>query len=180
MNAVQLAFISSLALLSLLTVESTPYYPIEVSRMLAQSHGATLLFATIMSFPLAFGYVTQTNGALISIGGVVVIGIADDVNYFIIHMIGVCIIGAGMLLRSWELNNFMPVLLCAVIWSARLVVKLATVYLFEEATDDIWNILRLAQRIMLNGGANSRWTMGAFRLAGLGQWLVFWIAASMF
>lgn len=180
MNAVQLAFVSGLALLSLLTIESTPYYPIEVSRMLAQSHGATLLFATIMCVPLAFGYVTQTNGALVSIGGVAVIAFSANVNYFIIHMIGVCIIGAGMLLRSWELNNFMPVLLCAIVWSIRLVVKLATVYLFEATTDNIWDILRLAQRIMLNGGANSRWTMGAFRLAGLGQWLVFWIAASMF
>jgi hypothetical protein len=179
MNALQVAFLGGLALLSFVTIEWTPYYPIEVSRMLAQSSVATGLFAFIVSVPLVVGHVVPTTGALVSVAGVAVIVVASDVDYYVAHMLGVGVIGVGVLMKALETNNVALVPLAAVIWTLRIVFKLVTVWLFEEA-ETVWDIPSRAQSIMLHGNPKSAWTLAAFKLGGFGQWLVFWIATSMY
>jgi hypothetical protein len=176
-------------LASLWIDKKVPYFPIEISR-LAGPHGTVsngIFKAGILALPLvsyAMDSGTEVSRSLIlAWGGLAILALFDDTSYWAIHMLGVCVLGASAVtycVYHFTIAKATILTVAGFFWMLRLLLKGFVVFAFEIPHDE-WRLNMVMERfhaIMQQGEAACSYplvTLTAFKIAGVGQWLVFFI-----
>jgi hypothetical protein len=174
-------------IVALLSNDSTlPYFPIEISRTVASSFWSKTVF-TIGILSLSF-YLSETLSLFPLWSGLCIVAIFDDFHYWYLHMFGALSLFPGALFHVLIKNGTIPQLkmatfACAVsIYVLRLVLKFIIIFVveldisvFQMMDISYWElVISRAKYIMYNGSTN-KVTLAVFRVAGVMQWLVFYL-----
>ena len=181
---------------ALLVDRSTPYWPIEISRMAASGPVALLAFRT---GALALGAPLAMDGAwsrpvLLLWLAMVIIACVDDVTSWLVHMMGVALLGVSACWQTYTLGRrATPILLAAAfVFAIRLVLKASTVWWNEvggharplssllDATTFHGIVSHSAALMFGTRTFKSPWTRAAFSVGGALQWVVFAILSLLY
>lgn len=169
------------------------FWPIELSRI-ASSGQYSLYWFRFLAITLGYHLFTvdlKTNSVIFIWFSLLAIVFFDDVNYFWLHLLGVyCLIASVIAygLETWNFPNSLNkgVVICCfcLIWIVRSVMKIAVIYFFEmeNRTLSFVSISEVAKNIMYNGPEsciNPQITMVFFKLAGVLQWVSFWLMSEL-
>jgi hypothetical protein len=158
---------------------SVPYFPIEVSRVLASTSYAYWSFiggvASFILFhtPLTFHFVTAW---LFTLG----IGIIDDNTSWKLHMLFVLGLFLTTLHKAFMSSNnlYMCAMACC-LYAARIVFKFGAVILFHHNAT-IYNAGEISLQIMFGIiKPENEATLFAFQLGGVLQWIVLFIVGKI-
>lgn len=154
-----------------------PYFPIEISRVLAT--GPHAYWSFIVTTLLLFPWVPHTWSAMTSWACVLGIGIVDDKTSWLVHMLfvaGIFVAATAAAMSSREHLFILCVAAC--LYMARLVFKAGAVALFELQS---WSLAAIKDRSMhiMYGTAvcKSQATLLVFQLGGVLQWVVLWLVS---
>lgn len=152
-----------------------PYFPIEISRVLATCPTAWRVF--VMGFVVLVPWIPDWWSGL---AWLCVMGIAimDDERYWGLHMTFLGFLGCTILAKCRNIPVSWPFLALAIgLYILRIVLKGLACLLFERIP--IQSLLAKAMVIMLTGKTKSTLTLLIFQLGGVLQWIVFAIVISI-
>lgn len=178
-------FLFLVGLVSLIAGRKAPYFPIEISRMIAQSTIASivLFFGMLASFfftPI-WHRASQSPAFYVCLAGIFFVVVFDDVRFYALHMLGVFLVLSGHALRSYETQQSSIFFAAFFLWFFRILLKGFAVWRFESAPSSR-HARDLGQKIMFEGHSacsKPHLTMPVFKLAGALQWVVFWLLTSL-
>jgi hypothetical protein len=188
---VHLLIIVILTQLAVLYTGKCPYYPIEISRTIASDPLPGSVFRAGIISMLGTMWLTnaltkQTFALWISL---LVIAFFDDDKYWLLHMIGVammgCVCSYSILLRGSP--AFLTMAAGGLIFAFRIVMAAIAVMTFEMKKSErfvswkqYWfNVAVVYNRAMFEGPRSPDSHM-MFQMKGVLQWVVFWMLASLF
>lgn len=162
--------------------QKAPYYPIEISRIVASDPHVALFFRWALFVLPLLAYFFPLHPSIYSpllwlaYGALQLITFWDDVDYYGVHMAGVLLLGlsfgAYTIVRATH-EHMLLIILALLMWLLRLVLKGACVYFIED-NGDVW---ACSQNIMYKGECRyPESTLFMFKVAGVMQWMVFFIA----
>ncbi len=189
-------------ILYMFTRSNPPYFPIEISRCIASNKESTIIFLTTVltaATTSVFGdRITWNSSILLIFSGLIVLGAADDVSYWLLHMIGVGMVMIGILwnISRYNFGNYRHILfgIAIVLYFTRLIIKAYALYQWEtnDFKKEVFkfpiNILgypeimkKKAFDIMYTGKTNHPNTLKAFAYGGgVLQWIVFLLLSFCF
>jgi hypothetical protein len=158
-----------------------PYFPIEVSRILASSESAYWSFFVglliILFTSLDYSSPWQVCAWLIVMG----IAIFDDRQFWLLHMLLVGCLLALVLAKAMGSTNQIYLLCMAMcLYAIRLVFKVGALYFLEGVA--LSDCKEAALQIMFGSRSAARLHSGtvvAFQLGGLLQWIVLWMVGQI-
>ena len=181
----------SIQLIALLTENTLPYFPIEISRTAETGELNRILFPIgALTLGITLCLINQFKlKYFVSWLGLVVLSYFDDKRYHLLHMLGVLIMFIGFALigmNSRTKNADLVVILCAVlIYLIRILIRVIVVALLEVETHQMFNIYVIGMKILeisYTGTVACRnpvHTLTIFRISGVLQWLTFVMIASI-
>lgn len=148
--------------------DKAPYFPIEISRVLASSRESTIIFLTgLVVLALVVPLKLLHPYHYMAYVGVLIVGLVDDITSWWDHMLGVGLIGLAVLQRAYfyhtTLKDQLALAYAGGLFAMRVIVKL---YMVRD--------VYLIQDIMINGTKDPV-LLGTFQAAGVAQWMVFLI-----
>lgn len=118
---------------------------------------------------------------ILSIVGLMILAMFDDVRYLALHQIGVTIMGIGALssiVTASDWKNRLVLLVCAGgLYVCRIIMKVLMMWI-EVGVLDFSKIFSASIQIMYRGSVacvHPQYTLPVFRVCGLMQWLVFYL-----
>jgi hypothetical protein len=153
-----------------------PYFPIEISRMLATGIWATRTFQVYLGLVLLY-YMYYFNVWHLAIGACVVgISIFDDKQYYEIHMAFVAAMIGLVVARVYDSPDKLVVVGSALaLYGLRLAIKGTAVLVQERAGPGLGllGLISRTQQMMMDGQGATPATLVLLKLGGVIQWLVF-------
>lgn len=151
-----------------------PYFPIEISRFTADGGPVSM---AIFRYGLMFLPIFVWEWSYYLVGayvGLLMVLFFNDVDHWELHMLGVCIMGAGGAGQLLIKGSTLGLMVAFGLWMSRVVLKVAVVLVYEGAT--VFSALEKAKHIMYTGRClEPDMTLKVFRYAGFLQWVVFGI-----
>ena len=182
-------------ILYMFTQSNPPYFPIEISRCIASNKESTIIFlTTVLTAAITSVFIdriTWNPSILLIFSGLIVLGAADDVSYWLLHMIGVGMVMIGIV---WNNSRYTLFGIAIVLYFTRIIIKCYALYQWEihEYKKDVLrfpiNILgypeimkKKAFDIMYTGKTEHPNTLKAFQYGGgVLQWIVFLLLSFCF
>jgi hypothetical protein len=153
-----------------------PYFPIEVSRMLASGVWAQRTFQVGVLFAF-FLYGLESKWHAIALVCCAGVSVFDDVTYWALHMAWCGGMALAVFLHalgdSWRLTVFFCAL---IVYGVRMAAKGWVLIVLEQATG-LEDAVRKSKAIMYTGVVRHPWTLVVFQGAGVVQWIVFLLFA---
>jgi hypothetical protein len=172
----QIATLIGLTILSALYVDGkVPYFPIEVSRLLASGWAAWSTFVFGLAYIGIKLFIFGPWKLLPTWFCIVGIAVFDDVSNWALHMTFVGLMAGTIVIRSIMSPQRLFVILCAAfVYASRLVLKLGAMVVLEGEWTTAYGL-----EIMYTGQTKSPHTLLIFRVCGVLQWVSFWMLASI-
>ncbi len=153
-----------------------PYFPIEVSRMLATGVWATRTFQAYLALVLLY-YTYYFNAWHLAIGACVVgISVFDDKHYYEIHMAFVVAMIGLVVARVYNSPDKLLVVGSAIaLYTLRMAMKGAAVLVQERHGPSLGfvGVVSRAQQLMMDGKGATPETLVILMLGGVLQYLTF-------
>ncbi len=162
-------------------IAALPYFPIEVSRMLASGVGATRVFqAYVVAVTLYYGYYNWWHLAM----GVCVLGVSlfDDVSHYAVHMGCVGAMVALVVARTWREPARLSVVVSALaLYVVRIGIKVVAVLVQDRAQPwaGVVALEMRVQQLMFDARGATPETLVLLRLGGVLQIIVFLLFATV-
>lgn len=146
-----------------------PYFPIEISRMIAGPRARLFfLVAFCVFFIIERRWVTRN--LLVSLG-VFTLGYYSDQYSWALHMTGVAIMAVGFLASAWSNGRLLWLAGAALLWSARVALKLA-VLVWRTGTLNPITLFHTFKHIMYTGDTGGdALVLLVFKACGALQWV---------
>jgi hypothetical protein len=175
------------------TVGTAPYFPIELSRMLATSRLTEWTFRVLLFTILYQQWAVITWLRLITWWCVFAVGLFDDVRFYKTHMAAVwsmalCIGVQCVLADNWAVRLAVyGVAMCLFVlrtlikWLAVELlepcdyVPISHAHLYVQATSRFVHQHRVSQHIMFTGKPSHPLTLRVFQVAGVMQWIALYL-----
>ncbi len=160
---------------------NVPYFPIEISRLAASGRIASHIFkfglAIIPALYVLFPISSDDPVMLFAFLSLQLVTFWNDVDHWFIHMLGVggiCISVTVHVLLTWTRVKVFILIVAAVIWTVRLILKALMVVLYEKPEKyTLYSVGMTAGSIMYTGKCNNPYSLHVFRVCGVLQWVVF-------
>ena len=173
----------------LFVTSEPPYFPIEISRCIASNTLSTVVFLCTVVASLICAYFTypslhKKHGILIAYNGLLFIGLFNDVDRWLMHMVGIGVMAAGIVIhirgqkKMKQRNSIQHGIFVVVLYLFRIAVKVAAVSINELKfdSDRFGEIPTVAFKIMHTGVAKHSETIHEFAWGGgFIQWIAFFV-----
>lgn len=152
-----------------------PYFPCEISRLLASGDWALRTFQVGVVFVgLVYGW--QSVWHALAMACCLALSVFDDVRHWALHMVWVGAMVTSVSLHAlnepWRISIIM---LAIGFYMLCVLIRMATLFWLDGVP--LLRLLHRGQEIMYTGKTQHPLTLHAFRLGGLFQWTVFLLLA---
>lgn len=198
--------IVAMQLVSLCVDGEVPYFPIEVSRTAASHYASLVLTCVVAALPFVMacdGNLSVGSHHFVAYSGLVVIVLFDDVKYYTLHGLGVLLLALSALVSAIDIkrarlkkNKLKLLVVPFVVYITRIILKVTIVWFLEiqekshyipTSLSDLANIVERCRNVGYHGchpsydGCEYPYiTTTTFKLAAVGQWVVFYYLFKLF
>lgn len=146
--------------------QSVPYFPIEISRT-ATGPWSRIIFPVGVMFVMAT-CIWEVGRMQLPFVGLFILALVDDKTSWILHMLGVFIMGVSLAFDAWKNSKLLHFFLIFCIYCGRLVLKMGVTYHYGM----FQNAIETSKQIMYTGNAETQEQLLIFKLCGILQWVV--------
>lgn len=158
--------------------ESTPYFPIEISRTATGWLSGWVFSVGITASVFVFLYSAPQHPLVYaSVSGLLLLAWVDDVSSWKWHMIGVFVMGVCTVLFAFlrRPETIGLVVAAGGLWITRILMKMVVLFFNEGGFTR-----ERAMNIMYTGVVQNNSTLTVFKVAGFLQWIVFGMLMQIF